>query len=122
MYRSMMQVYVKNSAQALEFYQKAFEAKVLCDHRHENGTVAHAELDIFGQIFALCETQENVKIPGNTMQFCLHFGEGTENTVNKVYDELKDGAEIHYPLSPCDWSQLMVGLIDKFGINWCIFV
>ena len=118
----MMQVYVKNSVEALEFYQKAFEAKILCDHRHENGTIAHAELDISGQIFALCETQENEKNSGNTMQFCLHFGEGTEDIVNKIYNVLKDGAKIHYPLSPCDWSKLMVGLIDKFGINWCIFV
>ena len=121
MYRSMMQIYVKDSAQALEFYRKAFEAIVLCDHRHEDGTVAHAELDIFGQVFAICETQENEVNPGNTMQFCLHLGEDKQEVLNKAYDVLKDGAKIYYPLSPCDWSKLMVGLIDKYGINWCIF-
>ena len=120
-YRSMMQVFTKDSEQALEFYRKAFEATVLCDHRHENGTVAHAELDIFGQVFAICEIQENEVNPGNTMQFCLHLGEGKQEVLNKAYDVLKDGAKIHYPLGPCDWSKLMVGLIDKYGINWCIF-
>ena len=122
MHRSMMQVYVKGSDMAVEFYQKAFDAELVCNHQNEDGTVAHAELDIYGQIFAICQTRENDVNTGNTMQFCLHFGEGKEGIVRKAYDVLKDGAKITYPLSPCDWSPLMVGLVDKFGVNWCIFV
>jgi PhnB protein len=56
------------------------------------------------------------------MQFCFHFGEGKEEAVQKAYDLLKDGAEILYPLGPCFFSSYMFGLIDKFGVNWCIFV
>ena len=65
MHRSMMQVYVKDSGRALEFYRRAFDAKVLCDHRHEDGTIAHAELDIYGQVFAICEAREPEVITGN---------------------------------------------------------
>jgi len=122
MYRSMMQVYVKESNKALEFYQKAFDAKVMGIYPNEDGTLAHSELDIYGQIMAVTELSENETVTGNTMQFCLEFGEGKEEIVQKAYDVLKDGAKIDYPLGPCDWSPLMASLIDKFGIFWCIFV
>ena len=126
MYRSMMQVYVKESDKALDFYQKAFDAKVVADHRHEDGTVAHAELDIYGQIFAICETREDGVDAGNTMQFCLHFGEETEELVKKIYDALReDCVKLTAPITgpgECPWSPCLFGLIDKFGVNWCVFV
>ena len=121
MYRSMMQVNVKGSDKAIEFYKKAFDAKVLCNYPNSDGTLYHAELDVYGQVLALTELTDDSTVTGNTMQFCLHLGQGKEETVQKIYDVLKDGAEIHYPISPCDWSSLMVGLIDKYGVNWCIF-
>jgi PhnB protein len=61
-------------------------------------------------------------VTGSTVQFCLHFGEGKEAIVQKIYDVLKDGAKILCPLRQCEWSPLMVSLIDKFGVHWCIFV
>jgi len=122
MYRSMMQIYVKNSNEAVGFYQKAFDADLLAMHTNEDGTaVMHAELNVYGQVLALSELSDNAAITGNTMQLCLHFGKGKENVVQKIYDVLKEGATIQYPLSPCEWSPLMVGLIDKYGVNWCIF-
>jgi len=60
------------------------------------------------------------------MQFCLHFGEGTEDIVKKIYDALKeDCIKITAPITgpgECPWSPCVFGLIDKFGVNWCIFV
>jgi len=52
----------------------------------------------------------------------FHFGEGKYESVLKTYTALKDGAEILYPLSPCEHSALMVDLIGKYGVRWCIFV
>ena len=126
MYRSMMQIYVKNSNEAVELYQNAFDAKLLCNHQNEDGTVAHAELDIFGQVLAICETREDEVITGNAMQFCLHFGEGKEAIVKKAYDILKvDCLTLTAPITApgeCPWSPCLFGLIDKFGINWCVYV
>ena len=97
MRRSMMQVYIKDSDKAVPFYRDAFGAKVLYNHQNENGTVAHAELDIYGQIFAICETLEPEVITGNAMQFCLHFGEGQEELVkniNRVLSKLSQQVEV----------------------------
>ena len=122
MKRSMMQVYVKNSAEALTFYQWAFDAKVLCVYPNDDGALMHSELDIEGQIFAISEQLDSESLPGNTMQFCLHYGEGREATVKKAYEILKAEAQIICPLQPCDFSPLMAALIDKYGVYWCIFL
>ena len=126
MYRSMMQVYIKESDKALDFYQRAFDAKVICDFRNEDNTVGHAELDIYGQVLAICELREEETITGNTMQFCLHLGEGSEAIVKKAYEHLKeDCIRLTAPITgpgECPWSPCLFGLIDKYGVNWCIYV
>ena len=122
MHRSMIQVYVKRSDKALAFYKKAFDAKVAASYPQPDGTFYHAELDVYGQILALTELNDNEAAPGNTMQFCLHFGQGNEAVVRKIYGVLVEGADIRSPLGPCEFSPMMFGLIDKFGVNWCVFV
>ena len=97
------------------------DAKLVCSHSNDDGTIAHAELDIFGQILAISESDQKETITGNSMQFCLHFGEGNEELVRRIIDNLSDGGEILYP-GPVEWSPLLTDLIDKFGVHWCIFV
>ena len=121
MKRSMMQVYVKGSVEAVEFYQKAFQAEILCTYPDENGGYMHAELDAYGQIIAVSESPEPVST-GNAMMFCFHFGEGHEQEVQRAYEVLKEGAKSCSPLGPCDYSPCQFTLIDKFGISWCAFV
>lgn len=122
MKRSMMQVFVKGSDKAIEFYKKAFDGKVLCTYPNLDGTLIHSELDVYGQVMAVSELIDENTITGNTMMFCLHLGEGKENDIKKIYDILKDEAKIISPLGPCVYSPLEADLIDKFGIRWCIFV
>jgi PhnB protein len=123
MYRTMMQIYVKGSDSAVGLYQKAFDAELVASYPHSDGTFMHAELNVYGQILAISEAlKSEERITGTTMQFCLHFGEGKEELVKKAYNILKDDAKILYPLSPCEYSKLMVDFIDKYGVRWCIFV
>lgn len=122
MRRSAIQVFVKESVKALEFYRKAFDAKVLCTHLYSDETLSHSELDVYGQIMMVSELIEENAITGNTMMFCLHFEEGKEDIVLKIYDILKDEAKIISSLGPCDYSPFEADLIDKFGIRWCIFI
>lgn len=50
MKRSMMEVIVKGSREALEMYQKAFCAEVLCEYSDESGNYIHAELNAYGEM------------------------------------------------------------------------
>jgi PhnB protein len=117
----MMEAIVKNSIEAVAFYQRAFNAKLTADYKNEDGSYAHAELDVYGQTLAIMELTDDAII-GNTMMFCLHFGEGKEDLVKKAYDVLTEGAKIISALEPCEYSPLQTDIIDKFGVRWCIFV
>ena len=122
MLRSMMQIYTVGSNKAVELYKEAFGATVGTAYPNEDGTYMHVELDVFGQCVAIMELPSDTALtPGNTMQFCLHFGAGNADKIHKAYAVLKDGAEIFNPPEPCPFSPLMFGLIDKFGASWCVF-
>ena len=121
MLRTLMQVYVKGSAEAVAIYQKAFNAEILGLYPDDNGGYMHSELNAYGQIIAVSEVPDNSVI-GNTMQFCFHFGDGGEECVRNAYEILKDGATVCVPMGPCDYSPCMFSLIDKFGVYWCLFV
>lgn len=117
-----MQVYVKGSDKAAALYRQAFDASILAAFPYPDGTFMHVELDVYGQVLALSEAVESEeRITGTTMQFCLHFGQDKENLVQKAYDVLSDGAQVLYPLGSCEFSPLMVDLIDRYGVRWCIF-
>lgn len=120
MLRSMMQVFVKGSFEAVDLYKKAFNAEILCAYDAGNGGYMHAELDAYGQVIAVSEITENA-ILGNTMMFCFHFGDGGSEKVKKAYEVLCDGATINNPPEACDYSSCQCVLIDKFGVTWCLF-
>jgi PhnB protein len=119
----MMQINTVGSDKAVELYKQAFDAKVGAAYLNDDGiTYAHVELDVFGQCVAIMELPSGTMLTsGNTMQFCLHLGVGNADTVKNAYEVLKDGAEIHSPIGECPFSPLMFGLIDKFGVDWCVF-
>lgn len=127
MFRTLMQVYVTGSVEAVELYKKAFDAELGSAYKHENGSYYHSELNVYGQILAVSERMgmgQAVDVPavtGNVMQFCLHFTPKEKDCVTKAYEVLKEGAEILFPLGPCDYSSYMTDLIDRFGVRWCLF-
>jgi len=121
MLRSMMQVYINGSSEAVKLYQSAFDANLVSEYKNDDGSYLHAELNVYGQILALSESEEDEKISGNTMQFCLHFGESEKEKVEKAYEILKEGAQILFPLGPSFYSSCMADFIDKFGVRWCLF-
>ncbi|MDD4124145.1 MAG: VOC family protein [Eubacteriales bacterium] len=121
MNRSMMQVFVKDSKEALEFYRQAFNAEILCKYPDENGNYMHSELNAYGQIIAVSEITEGVN-PGNTMMFCFDFGSGHEKDIKTAYEVLKEEAITCSPLDKCDYSSLQFVCTDKFGVTWCLFI
>jgi len=117
-----LQVYVRHSDKAVDLYKRAFDAELSNIHQNDDGTYTHVEVVFHGFRIVVSESWlSEVKI-GNTMQFIMQFGAGTEAAVGKAYETLKDGAEILHPLGPIGWSPFAFGLIDKFGVFWCIAV
>ncbi|MGF7143868.1 putative glyoxalase superfamily protein PhnB [Anaerotaenia torta] len=55
------------------------------------------------------------------MQFCFHFNESDTHIIENAYEVLSENADIKNPLGPCFFSPCMFGLIDRFGVNWCLF-
>ncbi len=122
MERTLMQIYVKGSPEAVELYQKAFNTTLGYHVKQEDGTFYHSELNVYGQIISVAERTDNDdSITGNTMQFCLQFSKEEEDLLKKAYDILSDNAKILFPLGPCDYTDHMADLIDKFGVRWCLF-
>lgn len=118
-----MQIYTKGSVEAVATYQRAFNAELGYNVKHENGTYYHSELNVYGQVLAVAERADNTENnTGNVMQFCLHFDKGEEDKIDQAYNTLKEGAQILVPLGPCDFSTYMTDFIDKFGVRWCLFV
>ena len=118
MKRTMMQMYVRGSADAVNCYRDAFRADVGPDWRNEDGSCAHTELNAGGQILAVSEAPEGLII-GNGMQFCLQMDRDEE--VKHAYAVLMEKSQMIAPLGECPYSQCMFALIDRFGVHWCIW-
>ena len=119
----MIQLYVRHSDMAGEFYKEAFGLDGITEYgRHDDGTYIHAQFSIGGQVFFISELINTEPAVGNTMQICIEIGKNGEEAVRKAYDTLYNGAKIEHPLGPCEWNPLLFSLIDKFGINWCVYV
>jgi len=127
MFRSLLQIYVKGSAEAYEFYKNAFDAEVGYRDIDDNGVVIHQELNIAGQAIAVGEANDTTRagglqrVTGNTMQFCLQFGAENADKIQKAYEVLKEGSEIITPFGEFFFSPCGVELIDKYGVWWCLF-
>ena len=121
--RTMLQLYVREADKALEFYKKAFNAKEQGSvYRNEDdGKIDHCEINVYGQSIALSESRHKESNAGNIMQFCLHFKENNEAVVRKIYEVLKEGALPHKPPHDTGYSKCGFDLIDKFGVNWCVY-
>lgn len=121
MKRAFMQVYVNDGEQALQMYKEAFGAKVGSLYKDDDGAIVHAELDIKGHVIALSEVSED-RETGNTMQFCIQYGEDSEADIRNAYRVLENGSTINHPIGPCFYSSLMADFVDRFGVRWCLFV
>ena len=122
MKRTLLQVYVKDSIQAVALYQQAFDASLGYHVKNKDGTYYHSELLVYGQILAVAQLPQEKEQTGNVMQFCLHFEKDEKDKIKKAYEVLQQGATILTPLGVCDYSDYMTDFIDKFGVRWCLFL
>lgn len=114
----MIQLYIKNAAEAIELYTKAFDAKLEYIEYTPDKLVLHSELLSFGQKFAIADTQD-MAITGTVFQIDVRMKR--EVDVKKAYEILKEGSQTKVPIGPVFFSPCMVDFVDKFGVRWCLF-
>ena len=118
-----------NCAEAIAFYQKAFNAEVsFIDYYHNalsgsgihvtektKNFVMHSELKICGTSVNMSDAIEEIE-PGN--MFKLNVFLNSADDVCSAFNLLKEGGKIAVELGPQFFSPMYAGIIDRFGIHW----
>jgi len=121
-----------NAKDAIEFYKQALDAEVLTLFTYGNmpeqtpeemhDLVAHANLKIGGANLMIADNGDPTSIPiniGNQVTICV-----TPNDVERaqvVFDKLKQGGQVNFPLEKTSFSPAYGNVTDKFGITFQIF-
>lgn len=116
---------VRDAAKAIEFYQKAFGAKLLEKHAMPDGkTIMHASLKIGDSIFMLADEfpQWGSVSPqsqgGGSNSVNLHlYVEDVDSSFKRA---LSAGATEKMPVADQFWGDRYGKLSDPFGYNWSI--
>lgn len=114
----MIQLYVKNAAEAIEIYSNAFGGKLRSIDYTPEKKILHSELLISGQVLAIADTLET-SITGTVFQIDVRME--SEEEVRKAYKTLEEDSQTNVPIGPVFFSPCMVDFIDKFGVRWCLF-
>jgi len=123
-----------NCADAIAFYEKAFNVKAEImrykdappDDGFEapKGTenyVMHAQFDIDGETVMFADMPpEHAATIGDNITIMLEFD--SIDSAKSAFDALKEGGEVSMELQKTFWSELFGSLTDKFGINWNISI
>lgn len=116
---------VVNGAQAaLEFYQKAFDAKILfIAPAQEDGRLMHAEFEIAGSVMYMAddftdsmegEMMSPQKTGGNSVGLHI-YSENIDETMEKA---VAAGAEVTMPAMDMFWGDRYGQVKDPFGHFW----
>jgi PhnB protein len=113
---------VKGAMKALEWYRKAFGAKVLDREEVEGGMLMHARMRIGDSIIMMSDI-----FPGALHRSPLDLGAAsvTLHVYTKNVDELwkravEAGATVNMPLDDMFWGERYGQLTDPFGHSWSL--
>jgi PhnB protein len=113
---------VRNAAQAIDFYKKAFGAEQTVRMDSPDGKVMHAEIRIGDSVIMLGD--ENPQMGSNSPQTLGGTTAGlmlySEN-VDQAFDRaVKAGAKSLSPPADMFWGDRYGQLVDPFGHKWSI--
>lgn len=113
---------VPDAGQALEFYQKAFNAQQTFRMDGPNGRVVHAEMKIGNSILMLCEENPSTgclspaSLKGSSLGLYLYV-EDADAVFNRA---VRAGASVLMPLADMFWGDRMGQVSDPFGHRWSL--
>lgn len=119
--------------EAIELYQKAFDAKINClllykdakieDYNRsltneQKNFVYHAEIIIGKQRIMMADNIDMPFAPSTSLFLTISMD--TKEEVIQAFNIMKDGCTIIYPPHSTTYSSCTVNFIDKFGFRWVI--
>ena len=119
-----------NCAEAIEWYEKAFNTKVSQVMRYgdapaedgyeiEPGTenfIGHATLQVGETGLMLCDAPDEEHRFGTGIS--LHISFDDIDSLKVAFDTLKDGGKVLMEIAPTFWSENFGIVTDKFGVHW----
>jgi len=120
-------------AQAIKFYEKAFNTKPDFVMHYSDADpsdwsqplseaqknyVYHAEMSIAGQRFMISDIIAFDVVYGNN--FFIIITVDTKEEVQAMYDAMKEDGTVLIPLHSATYSSASFNLIDKFGVRWAV--
>jgi len=123
-----------NCAEAIAFYEKAFNVKAQIvrykdapadvGYQTPEGTenhVMHAQFELDGAVVMLCDMPPGypAKI-GNNIGIMAEFD--NVGSATAAFNALKEGGAVDMELQETFWSKCFGALTDKFGIHWNISI
>ena len=114
---------IKNAAEAIEFYKKAFGAEDILRMGGPGGTVAHAEIKVGDSIVMLSEEFPGMEgygspstLGGTTSNLHLYV-EDADSVFNKAVEA---GCKPAYPMEDTFWGDRYGKVVDPYGHHWGI--
>jgi uncharacterized glyoxalase superfamily protein PhnB len=113
-------IVVRNAAEAIEFYKRAFGAQELSRMTGPGGAIAHAEIKIGDSVVMLGEENEQwgtrspVSLGG--VHGSLHIY--VENADEAVERAVAEGATLRYPIEDAFWGDRYAKVTDPYGHEW----
>jgi PhnB protein len=111
-------LYVKNSAEAVEFYQKVFGLELGYHVKNPDGTYFHSELYKDGKEFLAVVEASGDAAQEHRVQLGVTLDNEVE--VEKAFSFLCVDGTVKMPIGPLPWSPCAAEIIDKFGVWWFI--
>lgn len=111
-----MGIYVKHSAQAVDFYTSVFGFELGYNVKNADGSYFHSELNKDGKpMLSVVEGKGGER--ESIVQLGIEFE--SPGDVKRVYDAfINDGAKIDMPICELPWSPCAASVIDRFGVWW----
>lgn len=111
-----MGINVKNSAEAVELYIKAFGLSLGYHVKNEDGSYFHSEL-YKGDEQMLCVVEGNGSNNESIIQLGVELDSPEE--VTRVFNAFcEDGARVDMPICELPWSPCAASVVDRFGVWW----
>jgi PhnB protein len=113
---------IKNCAEAIEFYKKAFDAKEKYRLLMPNGMIGHAELEIEGSLLMMSEenpdwgTKSPLSLGGTPLTLSLYVKD-VDQSFKKALDA---GAKSLMEVRDEFYGDRVGQVLDPFGYKWMI--